>query len=157
MRILQDENYSVELKGPEHERDRYRVERTGETLIIHYERNRDFSWEDWESKGISVDENGTQHYLDVWVSYRMACRHAIRYLERFGYTVATPIPTEDDIDSFARLVAEVVYEDAREDNMDGHDHFHLQKASEYSLRSADGVTLVGLNTSHGITTRTFPR
>ena len=37
-------------------------------------------------QGISVDENDTQHYLDVWVSYRMACRHAIRHLERFGYT-----------------------------------------------------------------------
>lgn len=37
-------------------------------------------------QGISVDENDTQHYLDVWVSYRMACRHAIRYLERFGYS-----------------------------------------------------------------------
>lgn len=37
-------------------------------------------------QGISVDENDTQHYLDVWVSYRMACRNAICYLERFGYT-----------------------------------------------------------------------
>lgn len=36
-------------------------------------------------QGISVDENDTQHYLDVWVAYRMACRHAIRYLERFGF------------------------------------------------------------------------
>jgi formamidase len=37
-------------------------------------------------QGISVDENDTQHYLDVWVAYRMACRHAIRHLQRFGYT-----------------------------------------------------------------------
>lgn len=36
-------------------------------------------------QGISVDENDTQHYLDPWVSYRMACRHAIRHLERFGF------------------------------------------------------------------------
>jgi formamidase len=37
-------------------------------------------------QGISVDENDTQHYLDVWVSYRMACRNAIRHLRMFGFT-----------------------------------------------------------------------
>ena len=37
-------------------------------------------------EGISVDENDTQHYLDIWVSYRQACRHAIDYLTRFGYS-----------------------------------------------------------------------
>ncbi|HEU4558461.1 MAG TPA: formamidase [Longimicrobium sp.] len=37
-------------------------------------------------QGISVDENDTQHYLDVWVAYRMACRHAIRHLQRYGFT-----------------------------------------------------------------------
>lgn len=37
-------------------------------------------------QGISVDENNTQHYLDIWVSYRQACRHAIDYLTRFGYS-----------------------------------------------------------------------
>ncbi|MBD0319487.1 MAG: acetamidase/formamidase family protein [Gemmatimonadetes bacterium] len=37
-------------------------------------------------QGISVDENDTQHFLDVWVSYRMACRHAIRHLKRFGFS-----------------------------------------------------------------------
>jgi formamidase len=37
-------------------------------------------------QGISVDENDTQHYLDVWVAYRMACRHTIRYLQRYGFT-----------------------------------------------------------------------
>lgn len=37
-------------------------------------------------QGISVDENDTQHYLDIWVAYRQACRQAIRYLQRFGYT-----------------------------------------------------------------------
>lgn len=36
--------------------------------------------------GISVDENNTQHYLDIWVAYRQACRHAIRHLQRFGYS-----------------------------------------------------------------------
>lgn len=37
-------------------------------------------------QGISVDEGDTQRFLDVWVSYRMAVRNAIRYLERFGYS-----------------------------------------------------------------------
>lgn len=37
-------------------------------------------------QGISVDENDTQHYLDVAISYRMACRHAIRHLQMSGYT-----------------------------------------------------------------------
>lgn len=37
-------------------------------------------------QGISVDEGGAQHYLDVMVAYRQACRHAIRHLERYGFT-----------------------------------------------------------------------
>jgi formamidase len=37
-------------------------------------------------EGISVDEAGKQHYLDVHVAYRMACLNAINYLTKFGYT-----------------------------------------------------------------------
>ena len=37
-------------------------------------------------EGISVDEAGTQHYLDVHVAYRQACLNAINYLTKFGYT-----------------------------------------------------------------------
>jgi formamidase len=37
-------------------------------------------------EGISVDEEGKQHYLDVHVAYRQACLNAIRYLTKFGYT-----------------------------------------------------------------------
>ena len=37
-------------------------------------------------EGISVDELGKQHYLDVHVAYRMACLNAINYLTKFGYT-----------------------------------------------------------------------
>ncbi|QDA35868.1 acetamidase/formamidase family protein (plasmid) [Paracoccus liaowanqingii] len=39
-------------------------------------------------EGISVDETGTQHYLDVQVAYRQACLNAIEYLKKFGYTGA---------------------------------------------------------------------
>ncbi len=39
-------------------------------------------------EGISVDEAGTQHYLDVNVAYRQACLNAITYLKKFGYSAA---------------------------------------------------------------------
>lgn len=39
-------------------------------------------------EGISVDESGRQHYLDVHVAYRQACLNAIAYLTKFGYTPA---------------------------------------------------------------------
>jgi formamidase len=37
-------------------------------------------------EGISVDEQGKQHYLDVHVAYRQACLNAIEYLKKFGYS-----------------------------------------------------------------------
>ncbi len=39
-------------------------------------------------EGISVDEQGEQHYLDVNVAYRQACLNAIAYLTKFGYSPA---------------------------------------------------------------------
>lgn len=39
-------------------------------------------------EGISVDEQGKQHYLDVHIAYRQACLNAINYLEKFGYSRA---------------------------------------------------------------------
>ena len=39
-------------------------------------------------EGISVDEWGKQHYLDVHVAYRQACLNAIEYMTRFGYSKA---------------------------------------------------------------------
>ena len=39
-------------------------------------------------EGISVDEKGKQHYLDVHIAYRQACLNAIEYLKKFGYTGA---------------------------------------------------------------------
>src|SRR3989338_687094 len=35
-------------------------------------------------EGISVDEQGKQHYLDAHVAYRIACLNAIEYLKKFG-------------------------------------------------------------------------
>lgn len=39
-------------------------------------------------EGISVDEGGGQHYLDVHIAYRQACLNAIEYLKKFGYSGA---------------------------------------------------------------------
>lgn len=39
-------------------------------------------------EGISVDETGNQHYLDVNVAYRQAVLNAIEYLKKFGYSGA---------------------------------------------------------------------
>jgi len=39
-------------------------------------------------EGISVDEGGKQHYLDVHIAYRQACLNAIEYLTKFGYSKA---------------------------------------------------------------------
>jgi formamidase len=39
-------------------------------------------------EGISVDEAGKQHYLDVHVAYRRACLNAIEYMKKFGFTGA---------------------------------------------------------------------
>ena len=39
-------------------------------------------------EGISVDEYGKQHYLDVTVAYRQACLNAIEYMKKFGYSGA---------------------------------------------------------------------
>lgn len=37
-------------------------------------------------EGISVDENGKQHFLDASLAYKNACLNAIEYLKKFGYT-----------------------------------------------------------------------
>ncbi len=37
-------------------------------------------------EGISVDEQGKQHYLDAHVAYKRACLNAIEYLKGFGFT-----------------------------------------------------------------------
>ncbi|BBH12411.1 formamidase [Chromobacterium haemolyticum] len=39
-------------------------------------------------EGVSVNEHGGQHYLDVQVAYRQACLNAIEYLGKFGYSRA---------------------------------------------------------------------
>lgn len=46
-------------------------------------------------EGLSVDENGKQHYLDASIAYKRAVLNCIDYLSKFGYTkeqVAALIP-----------------------------------------------------------------
>ena len=37
-------------------------------------------------EGISVDEQGKQHYMDAHIAYKNACVNAIEYLQTCGYT-----------------------------------------------------------------------
>jgi formamidase len=37
-------------------------------------------------EGISVDEQGKQHYLDAHIAYKRACLNCIEYLKKFGFT-----------------------------------------------------------------------
>ncbi|MEM9629169.1 MAG: formamidase [Pseudomonadota bacterium] len=37
-------------------------------------------------EGISVDDDGNQHYLDMNVAYQQACLNAIEYMTKFGYS-----------------------------------------------------------------------
>lgn len=37
-------------------------------------------------EGISVDEQGKQHYMDAHIAYKNACLNAIEYLQTIGYT-----------------------------------------------------------------------
>jgi len=39
-------------------------------------------------EGISVDDAGKQHYLNVHVAYQQACLNAIEYMTKFGYSKA---------------------------------------------------------------------
>ena len=36
--------------------------------------------------GVSVDEEGTNHYMDATIAFRRACLNAIEYLKKFGYS-----------------------------------------------------------------------
>ena len=58
LRILQGNTFNVELSGREEAKAQYDVRRSGETLVIDFERDRnaDFDWENWDLKALPVDE-----------------------------------------------------------------------------------------------------
>ena len=56
VRIVNGNNYSVELNGPENVRELYNIYRAGETLVVDFEREHDEDWENWDVRGLSMDE-----------------------------------------------------------------------------------------------------
>jgi hypothetical protein len=56
LRILQGNTYAVELNGPEQVKQQYSVRRSGEALVIDFERNEDIDWDNWDVKALPLDE-----------------------------------------------------------------------------------------------------
>jgi hypothetical protein len=56
LRILQGNNYAVELNGPDQAKRQYSVRRSGETLVIDFERNEDINWDDFDLRRLPVEE-----------------------------------------------------------------------------------------------------
>ena len=56
LRILQGNTYAVELNGPEQAKQQYSVRRSGEALIIDFERNQDIDWDNWDVKALPLEE-----------------------------------------------------------------------------------------------------
>ena len=56
LRILQGNTYAVELNGPEQAKQQYSVRRSGETLVIDFERNEDINWDDFDLRRLPVEE-----------------------------------------------------------------------------------------------------
>jgi phage shock protein PspC (stress-responsive transcriptional regulator) len=56
VRIVQGNDYGVELIGPEKAKQQYTVQREGETLVIKFNRQNDIKWDQWDVKGLSMDE-----------------------------------------------------------------------------------------------------
>ncbi len=56
-------------------------------------------------EGISVEDDGTQRYLDVTLAYKQACMNAVNYLKKFGYsgeqayTILSCAPVEGHVSS----------------------------------------------------------
>jgi phage shock protein PspC (stress-responsive transcriptional regulator) len=55
VRIIHGDNYSVELKGPESEKEKYSIYRNGKTLVIDFEGKKNFNW-DWNFDKVKDDQ-----------------------------------------------------------------------------------------------------
>lgn len=53
VKISQGHDYSVELVGPEREKEKYNLYRSGETLVIEYQGTKKFNW---NSKDLNIDD-----------------------------------------------------------------------------------------------------
>lgn len=56
MRIVQGNTYAVELNGSEEAKQQYSVRRSGETLVIDFERDRDEDGEDWDINALPLQK-----------------------------------------------------------------------------------------------------
>lgn len=80
---------AVRIENPTVDLDLVRIDRLDlNTCVSRPIRRRSVATPTLIFEGISVDEQGKQHYLDVHVAYRQACLNAIEYLKKFGYTGA---------------------------------------------------------------------
>jgi phage shock protein PspC (stress-responsive transcriptional regulator) len=55
VRIIKGDNYDVELKGPESEKEKYNIYRNGKTLIVDFEGKKNFNW-DWNFDKVKDDQ-----------------------------------------------------------------------------------------------------
>jgi hypothetical protein len=53
VRITQGHDYSVELIGPDREKEKYNIYRSGETLVIEYKGKRNFNW---NAKDLNIED-----------------------------------------------------------------------------------------------------
>jgi phage shock protein PspC (stress-responsive transcriptional regulator) len=53
VRIIHGDDYNVEVRGSDHEKSRYNIERKGETLMIDYNGKKEF---DWNIKDLKIEE-----------------------------------------------------------------------------------------------------
>lgn len=73
VRIVSGDNYAVDLKGPESEKEKYNISRSGNTLIIDFEGKKNFNWD------INLDKmKGDQVYISITMP-------EIEKLEASGY------------------------------------------------------------------------
>ncbi len=55
VRVIRGNEYSIELKGPDSEKEKYNVYRSGKTLVIDYQGKESFNW-DWNFDKVKDDQ-----------------------------------------------------------------------------------------------------
>jgi phage shock protein PspC (stress-responsive transcriptional regulator) len=55
VRILRGDEFNIELKGPEAEREKYNIYRSGKTLVIDFDGKKNFNW-DWKFDKVKSDQ-----------------------------------------------------------------------------------------------------
>jgi hypothetical protein len=79
LRILQGNNYAVELNGPDQAKRQYSVRRSGETLVIDFERNEDINWDDFDLRRLPVEEMEIVVTMPSLESLRISQGNALKW------------------------------------------------------------------------------